>query len=635
MESVVGLNGTFKQNSWTPLSVRIENRGKTTKGALDVIIRSGNEYQNNIEETVYRRTIELPPNSTKKYDFFLFIQTIAHPVRIQLSNDGEILEEESLSLRNRFTEKKIVLVLGDRGNSKYFNETAPVRESEAIEPLFLRPGALPRSWFGYDGVESVMLQGGVLKHLSKTQLHALSQWVQSGGFLLLTGDIDYSFFADEAMKNLIDIKVVGLQRVTQLNALEEFSGAPFVAKDPFLILNTRVPRSLVLLEEGQIPLVVEKSLGSGKILFLAFDFQSSMFQDWQGNLNFWQWLNRFRPPAEPSMLGLPEKEILVALIASLSTRSPEFYLIVAFLVIYAIGSRVFYIRIHSAEDWQKWIFPFVLFLLFFIVGSGSYYHFRQASNAQLSSFTLLTKKAHSAFAYVQQWITVYSFHRHRYQLETPSTMQPIRFLESSFVKIPEKERFLLERKIDRQIIGIPLRRWSHQVLTSKQPLEFPLQGRFWKEQENWTFVLENKTEFDFKNCRIYVLDRLIPIEDLPSQKRKTLRLSQTQILKYEVLQQKTTGKTAKILSSDINLFQHTASFLEDFRQNFEAPLLNSLASNYRSQPDRILLIGWLDEDLGGMAADLSRQSKKHVTLLEWEIPRRDTLADAPSRRNTL
>ena len=635
MESVVGFSGTFKVSSWTPLSVRIENRGKLTKGTLDVIVRSGNEYQNNIEETVYSRTVELPPHSTKTYHFFLFIQTIVHPLHIRLSNENKLLQEESLSLRNQFTEKKIVLVLGDRGNAKFFNEMATEPEKEAIEPLFLRPGTLPGSWIGYDGVETVMLQSGVLKYLRKDQLQALSQWVQSGGFLLLTGGIDYSFFADETMRSFIDIEVLNPQRVTQLNALDVFSKTPFIAKDPFLILNTQVLGSRTLLREGQIPLVVEKSVGSGKILFLAFDFQSSLFQGWQGNLNFWQWLDHFRPLADPSMLHLPENQILVTLIESLSTRSPEFFFILAILILYAIGIRLFYIQIQNTDEWQKLILPLVLFLLFFVVGSGSYYHFKHAGKAQHSSFTLITKKAHSGFAYLQQWVAVYSFHRNRYQLASTSVTQPIRFLESSFVKNPQEERFTLEQQKDRQIIGVPLRRWSHQVLTTNQPFEIPLQGTFWKDQENWTFVLENKTEFDFKNCWIYLLERLIPIEELPSQKRKIVRLNQMQIQEYDLLQQGNIDKTLNSLSSNISTFQPTVSFLENFQQKFMTTLLKALSSNYSSQTDRILLIAWLDEDLGGMAANLSMQSKKHVTLLEWEIPRGDTLANNPPRRSTL
>lgn len=635
IESEVGLNGIFKVDTWTPLSVRIENRGKLTTGTLDVIVRSGNEFQNNIEETVYSRNIELTPNSTRIYDFFIFIQTVAHPLRIRLSNDFEILREETLSLRTQFTEKKIVLVSGDRGNSKFFTEIGSESEKEMVKPLFLRPGTLPRNWIGFDGVETVMLQTGVLKFLSKVQLHALAQWVRSGGFLLLTSGIDYSFFEDETMKSLIDIEVIELQRVSRLNALEAFSNAPFVAKNPFLILNTRIRSSRILLEEGRIPLVVEKSLGNGKIIFFAFNFQSSMFQDWSGNLNFWQWLEGFRPPAEPSILLLPENQILLTLIESLSPPSPEFISILMILILYVIGIRIFQIQIRNSEDSQKLMIPLVVFLLCFTAGSASYYHFKQADKANHSSFTLLTKKPHSAFAYLQQWITVYSFHRNRYHLESTSVTQPIRFLESSFVKNPREERFTLEQKNNRQVVGIPLRRWSHQVLTTREPFEFPLQGTFWQDQGTWTFVLENKTELDFKKCWIFLLERLIPIEDLPSGKRKIVRLNQNQIQGYDLLAQESTGKTSKLLSSNIETFQPAVSFFDNFRQNFMVILLKALASDYIPQSDRVLLIGWLDKDSGGISANLSIQNNKHVTLLEWEIPRRDTHSDALFFRSTL
>ncbi len=606
MESSIGFSEIFQLKKWTPFSVFLENKGRLTYGTLEIVVRTGSEYKNNLEETVYTRKVELPSHSRKKYDFTLFIQSSVHPIKINLLENGTLLQTEEFSLKRHYTEKRLVLILGERGNSHLFNA-----ESEQIKPLFVRPQELPETWFSYDGVESVVLQDGVLKNLRKSQLDALAEWIQQGGFLILSGGSNYSFFADEKMKNLVSIRVIGLERVTRLDALQKFSRQGFVSEHPFLILKTKIEGGRPVLEEGSIPLIIEKASGAGKILFLAFDFQSSLFQGWSGNVYFWDWLNAFQPAQTPTIIGLEESAVLQALIASISPQFPVYYLILALLLCYAIVIRFFLIRIQNPK-WQRpqiWFLSFILGCSF--IGSFVFYYFGQINEVRHSRFTLLTKPV-SASVYAQQWIAVYSFSQHKYQMKTD--LQPIRLLEAGYAKDLEQERFILEEENGKQTMSVPIRRWSHQFLKTKSSLEFPLEGAFWRDGENLRIVIENKTTFDIKNGMIYFSNHLIPIGELPSKKRKTIALTPAQIEGYETLKVETVRSLVKEWMPE-----NSRGYFNKFQGNIMESILHSLVENYSSKPNRILMIGWLDSDLLTVETD---GVAEQISMLEWEILQR-------------
>ena len=59
IEYSLGFNDRFQLGKWTPLTVVLENRGRTTSGILEVIVTSGSEYLRNIHQTVYSMDVEL------------------------------------------------------------------------------------------------------------------------------------------------------------------------------------------------------------------------------------------------------------------------------------------------------------------------------------------------------------------------------------------------------------------------------------------------------------------------------------------------------------------------------------------------------------------------------------------------
>lgn len=608
MESSLGFADTFRVKTWTPLAIVVENRGKLLEGMLEVVVRSGNEYKNNMEEVAYQKPVQLPAHSRKKYNFTVYIRSSVHPLTINLYQNGTLVHSESLLLQPLVSEKKIALFLGERGNSSFLNEIA-----QEVQPLFVRAATLPYIWYGYEGVDLVMVQSAILKSLKNQQFQALVQWVENGGFLILNGGLDYSFFADRAMKRLATIRVLGLERRRQLQALKPFAEKTFRTSHPFLVLNARIGGGRTLLREGRLPLVTEKPVGAGKVLFLAFDFQSSLLQGWGGNLNFWHWLNRFRPAKNPSLLGLSEKDLLSNVMAAISYRFPNYYFILALLVGYAVVTRILFNRLQNRVEKQTLTLLFATFFFFSLASVGIYTH-QQASTPQQSQFTLLTKHARSPLAFGQQWTAIYSFQADLLQIENTEERPPFRLLEAKYVKNITEERFIQQENQANRQVTIPTRRWSHQYLATQFSTPLPLVGWFEEKRGHLKLVIENKTAFALKNGLIYWSQRFIPIGELPAHKRKTIELHQAQIQEHPVLQREILQEVAESLEPAF-----LTSHLDRFRKGLMSHLLDAFLRNYAPQKDRLLLLGWLETEGLPETKPSAVRVQDRVTLLEWEI----------------
>jgi hypothetical protein len=63
LEYRLGFNGLFTLNKWTPVTVIIENKGKTINGHLEIIATSGSEFRRDVYNRTYSTPVELPTHS--------------------------------------------------------------------------------------------------------------------------------------------------------------------------------------------------------------------------------------------------------------------------------------------------------------------------------------------------------------------------------------------------------------------------------------------------------------------------------------------------------------------------------------------------------------------------------------------
>ncbi|WP_164103630.1 hypothetical protein [Candidatus Laterigemmans baculatus] len=155
--------------------------------------------------------------------------------------------------------------------------------------------ALPDAWYGYDGVDLVVVSRSgqpVLAAMSDAQGRAVVDWVRGGGNLLLTlGESGPETLAAAGwLAELTGIEERPPVVPADPAAIESF----VVARDAIRSFNTtRLPADLgtVLLagrsnDRRSLPLVVRRSVGLGVVTIVAADLDAPPFVDWKQRDDF-------------------------------------------------------------------------------------------------------------------------------------------------------------------------------------------------------------------------------------------------------------------------------------------------------------------------------------------------------------
>jgi hypothetical protein len=110
IEYSIGFNDHFQLNTWTPVTVFIENKGRSTRGTLELLVTSGSEYNQDVYQAIYAMDAELPNNSKKSYALTVLIKSFTHELIIRLRQNDNIIVSNSVYLQPYFTEKNFAVV---------------------------------------------------------------------------------------------------------------------------------------------------------------------------------------------------------------------------------------------------------------------------------------------------------------------------------------------------------------------------------------------------------------------------------------------------------------------------------------------------------------------------------------------
>jgi len=153
--------------------------------------------------------------------------------------------------------------------------------------------SLPDSVLGYDGVDMMVIGGSsakLLGSLSANQQTAIRDWIQSGGYVLLTlGESARGLF--EAAPWLLELLPIDQLTIVKANpsALETYTSTQ-TPLDSFAIAKLPRDQGHVLVmgrttRRISVPLVVEYSVGFGKIVVIAADLEQDLFVSWPERLD--------------------------------------------------------------------------------------------------------------------------------------------------------------------------------------------------------------------------------------------------------------------------------------------------------------------------------------------------------------
>lgn len=179
------------------------------------------------------------------------------------------------------------------------------RKSAVVE----NAGQLPERWYGYNGVDVVVMTIGDGEKLSatveqlaadETKLQALSRWVELGGRLVIfcSGEHAAAVFGEGgAMASLLPGTLAGAVRLPETGRLEHYAGSEVPiggrgARGAILVPELSDVEDEIELFEGRagavLPLVVRSPRGLGEVTFVGVELSRHPLDEWPARGAFLQ-----------------------------------------------------------------------------------------------------------------------------------------------------------------------------------------------------------------------------------------------------------------------------------------------------------------------------------------------------------
>jgi len=617
MDYSIGFNGYFQINNWTPLSVVIDNRGRAVNGRLEVIVASGSEYHGDVYRTTYMTEVDLPQNSKKRYTFTILIKSYAHDLIIRLRQKDDLIFSRTIDLRPHFTEKHFAVVAD--------NYVAPDILSvlpNHLYPANVRPNSLPETWYGYDSVKLLILHADTVSQLRNSQFQALTQWLKQGGYLILGAGLNYGSLGDKRLQEILPLRIAGHRQLSNLKSLEPFCGRELAGNEPFLVLNTRIDNSEILAAENDIPIIARRNLEFGQIIFLSFDYNRPPFRNWRGRHVFWNKILSLQSQIDRPMIEVDDQQVVNAMLAGIPLKSPDYRSVVTFVAAYLICLWLLLKRIKKPGKgrWRSSLYLILMIAVFTAIGYWSLYRPFLKQKFSYNSFYQIDVADPSAPATATYVIGLYTINKLDYALNFGPYTAPVSHIipEKSDTKIPSP--YVLQKMDSGQrIIGSNLR-WSHSFYKLNLQVASPLAGSALRDKSAMALTVENRLPHNLVDCLIYYRKRFLFVEDILAGNRQTLKVNLAKLMKKEDF-----GEHA--VASIIRRFDDngSAAYLRKTQRHLTPDLLFEIHTKYKSRPDSMILIGWVQAGLIQPQFNQAHPPGAGITMINWELPVEITL----------
>ena len=612
MEAALGFNGYFQLGAQTPLTVVLENRGRNTSGTVEVMVTSGSEYLRNIHQTTYTMDVELPYNSKKLCAFTILLTTFTHELQLKFRQADQILLAQAINLRPYYTTKNLAVVLDEKTSPDFLTALPP-----DLWPVNVRPGFLPETSYGYESVKLLVVNIGMLKQLRPSQLQALLQWIKQGGYVVTASGVNYGAFGEESIRQLWPLTIAGHRQFSELAAFADFCGQKLVSAEPFLVLQANLQDAEVVLKEQATPLILQKNLGLGKVLFLTFDLQNPPFSRWPGRQAFWRKILALAPVIENTGIDLNPQNIVTALLANLPIRFPNEKLTFLFLGIYLVLLKVC-LKKAAAPRGKIWRSYGALALILTVFSLASYGLFFEPYNQRqltYNSFALMHVAGPQQIAAGKYLIGLYATKDTAYNVSLGADSPPVLPFVPKDKDAQAFDSYELHAVDSGQQMKGFLAKWAHIFFLFAPIVEFPVVGEAQLDAHGLRLQFENRTPHKLVDCWVYFNNRLFAVGDILPRAEQTQTISQADLKRQEPF----TEQQAELLSKASDQGS-SLPFLKKVQQALAKEAFLAVHSKYGANQRTACLIGWIPASIVPASFLKAGRPGENVTLLTWEIP---------------
>lgn len=292
----VGFEKNVRLGHWVPVSFSLDPKAAARPTRFEVTCPDGEgttvTYCGNLEsDERYPDVVQASfrmGRDTSQVEVKLFAHDkLAN--ELQLAGGSQYLVQPS-------TQKIILVVEPSDRITTTINAAISGMKSKPLVVRSTESADLPLDWKCYQGVNQLLLSAhdaDQLNAIGTDRLNAIKRWLEEGGHLILCvgqGGTEL-LAAGKSLQALCPGTFTRVEQLTSSRRIEFFASG---SKSQLLPAegNQTIPAArvdgttgIVVLSEGDVPLIIEQSFGFGKLTFVAMNLDSDKFNAWPGNAN--------------------------------------------------------------------------------------------------------------------------------------------------------------------------------------------------------------------------------------------------------------------------------------------------------------------------------------------------------------
>ncbi len=298
----VGLAGRYKAGVWTPVEVTIRGGAERQAGRVRLTVADGDGVPSRVASRPDEPCVVLPGQTTAQLLYVRFGR-LRSTLTAEFVVDGRVAARREFDAGEESGEVRfppampalqpLIVSVGGAGveDAVALRHADPAREDVVARLTGI--DQLPDRWYGYEGVEAVVLSTSrpeMFENLAADgdRVEALDRWVRLGGRLVLcVGGAGEEVLAPGApLARFAPGRLAEMVPLRRLAALETFAGGSVPIAEPRPAEPLRVPRlaevrGVIEAREADLPLVVRSARGFGQVLFVAADLDQPPLSRWK------------------------------------------------------------------------------------------------------------------------------------------------------------------------------------------------------------------------------------------------------------------------------------------------------------------------------------------------------------------
>ncbi len=300
----VGFANRYKVGVWTPVEVLLRGGAERQSGEVRLTVPDGDGVPSRVVSLPDEPCVVLPGQTTSQRLFVRFGRTYG-TLLAEFVVDGHVIAKREFDCAAEPGPTKFLpampalqpLILSVGSTDAGIEDAVALRQADPNrEDVVARVDDLdhlPTRWYGYEGVEAVVLSTSrpeLFRDVPrlKDRLEALDRWVRAGGRLVLCVGAagDEVLASGQPLARFAPGTFAEMVPLRRLGALESYAGG--VAPIPELKQGHALhsPRlkdvhGVIEAREADLPLVVRTARGFGQILFVAADLDQPPLSPWK------------------------------------------------------------------------------------------------------------------------------------------------------------------------------------------------------------------------------------------------------------------------------------------------------------------------------------------------------------------